>query len=133
MFSGTYIQESSWKNNTILHFATWNEQVHPIHDALLQSDSHPLETLVSIIIIIKLNGAELPCGTTIKVEASDPLYKLRKSKGTNDSCPPVEPVKAETPAEKDEDLDDFFASLDGDDDWEAEEWWTKGPHWVYIW
>lgn len=27
-----------------------------------------------------MNQAELPCGTAIKVEPSDPLYKLRKKK-----------------------------------------------------
>ena len=66
--------------------------------------------------IIKLNGAELPCGTAIKVEASDPLYKLRKTKDADQSCTPVEPEKSETSVEKDEDLDDFFASLDGEAD-----------------
>jgi hypothetical protein len=30
-----------------------------------------------------MNGAELPCGTPIKVEPSDPLYQLRKKKQTN--------------------------------------------------
>lgn len=60
----------------------------------------------------------MPCGTTIKVEASDPLYKLRKSKDADNRNTPVEPVIPDPPAEKDEeeDLDDFFASLDGDGD-----------------
>mmetsp|Transcript_13352 Transcript_13352/g.32097 ORF Transcript_13352/g.32097 Transcript_13352/m.32097 type:complete len:112 (+) Transcript_13352:1387-1722(+) len=30
----------------------------------------------------KMNGAELPCGTCIKVEPSDPMYQLRKKKET---------------------------------------------------
>jgi hypothetical protein len=30
-----------------------------------------------------MNGAELPCGTPIKVEPSDPLYQLRKKKQMN--------------------------------------------------
>jgi hypothetical protein len=30
-----------------------------------------------------MNGAELPCGTAIKVEPSDPLYQLRKKKQMN--------------------------------------------------
>ena len=58
----------------------------------------------------------MPCGTAIKVEASDPLYKLRKTKDADQCCTPVEPAKSEPPVEKDEDLDDFFASLDGDGD-----------------
>jgi hypothetical protein len=81
-----------------------------------------------------MNGAELPCGTALKVEPSDPLYKLRKKKRTenrygqataqeDDSVPakaeeepkPSEPKSPEEASEAknddDDDLDDFFASL----------------------
>jgi hypothetical protein len=82
----------------------------------------------------KMNGAELPCGTALKVEPSDPLYKLRK-KGkrpenwyepasaqeeyddpakAKDEPKPSEPKAPEASKAKDDDdddLDDFFASL----------------------
>ena len=88
-----------------------------------------------------MNGAELSCGTCIKVEPSDPMYQLRKKKevsnhygntGTTSQTPmPVEaPATKEVANEKstmgieegssskqengggdEDDLDDFFASL----------------------
>jgi hypothetical protein len=64
-----------------------------------------------------MNGAELPCGTTLKVEPSDPLYKLRKEKElSNHYGPASQSTSPSNDPEKGEDLDDFFASLDGDED-----------------
>jgi hypothetical protein len=81
----------------------------------------------------KMNGAELPCGTALKVEPSDPLYNLRKKKrtgkmygaasaqeedydpaNTEEEPKHSEPKAPEASAAKDDDdddLDDFFASL----------------------
>ncbi|KAL3935186.1 MAG: hypothetical protein SGBAC_009242 [Bacillariaceae sp.] len=54
-----------------------------------------------------MNGAELPCGTCIKVEPSDPTYQIKKKNQTpnyygnagagSQSAPPVEtkPVEVE--------------------------------------
>lgn len=71
---------------------------------------------------IKMNGAELPCGTALRVEPSDPLYKLRKSKEQNNSYGPASKstllLEAPEMEEKVEDLDDFFATLDGEDETE---------------
>jgi hypothetical protein len=81
-----------------------------------------------------MNGAELPCGTSINVESSDPLHQLRKKKQTNyygsasgiendPKAKSLEPVERETlkglkeddtkisSSKDDDDLDDFFASL----------------------
>jgi hypothetical protein len=62
-----------------------------------------------------MNGAELPCGTPITVEPSDPLYKLRKKREASNhygSTPTKDPQ--ETPvADNAEDLDGFFESLGG--------------------
>jgi hypothetical protein len=85
-----------------------------------------------------MNGAELACGTALKVEPSDPLYALRKKKQEASRYGPPEtiqedhegnftqkvedpktaesrlfeskPVWKENGGEED-DLDDFFASL----------------------
>jgi hypothetical protein len=66
-----------------------------------------------------MNGAELSCGTALKVEPSDPLYKLRRKKESDNHYGPGSqstlPTKVPEEAEKTEDLDDFFASLDDDD------------------
>ncbi len=61
-----------------------------------------------------MNGAELPCGTVIHVEASDPLHKLRRKEQANDRCGPVHEVQAPSKAVNgnEDDLEDFFASLD---------------------
>ena len=97
-----------------------------------------------------MNGAELPCGTPIQVQPSDPLYKLKKKQNKDDyygsasltqdnQTTPEETNEVvrdndvETPAEvtnvtenrpelpatdggpkegADDDLDDFFASLE---------------------
>lgn len=66
---------------------------------------------------IKMNGAELPCGTSIKVEASDPLHKLRKKKESDHHYGPVDALDTpvQTSQKNEEDLDDFFASLDDDE------------------
>lgn len=82
-----------------------------------------------------MNGAELSCGTAIKVERSDPLYQIRKKKQMNyygraseeeslekeqtqTKPASVEPSKStDAPNDMDnagddnDDLDDFFASL----------------------
>lgn len=82
-----------------------------------------------------MNGAELPCGSTLRVEPADPQYKQRqteskKSTECNDDVgyygpsfgASTEEVKRETAevnesnangdgGEKDDDLDDFFDSL----------------------
>lgn len=91
-----------------------------------------------------MNGAELPCGTAIKVEPSDPMYQLRKKKQMNyyggasqqgketeateeadvdgqklnarTSVDSGDPRKDREPKanEDDEDLDNFFGSLEKD-------------------
>jgi hypothetical protein len=79
-----------------------------------------------------MNGAELPCGTTMQVQPSDPLHKLKKKKKMDyygsaaettiqeAPLPPPPPEdktdtaakdQAKTAPEEDE-LDDFFASLE---------------------
>lgn len=82
-----------------------------------------------------MNGAELPCGTPIKVERSDPLYQIRKKKQMNyygraseeesiekeqaqTKPASVEPSKTtdisndmDNAGDDNDDLDDFFASL----------------------
>ena len=64
--------------------------------------------------MIKINGAELPCGTALKVEPSDPLYKIRKQKESPDSH--YGPVSQSAPiSETANDLDDFFSSIDKDE------------------
>jgi hypothetical protein len=86
-----------------------------------------------ILTFFQMNGAELPCGTTMQVQPSDPLYKLKKKKKMDyygsaaettieeaPLPPPPPPAdkkdvvpedEAKTAPEEDE-LDDFFASLE---------------------
>ena len=79
-----------------------------------------------------MNGAELPCGTTMQVQPSDPLHKLKKKKKMDYYGSAVETTIQETPppqpplpdkqdiaaedqtktAPEEDELDDFFASLE---------------------
>ena len=75
-----------------------------------------------------MNGAELPCGSTLKVQPSDPSYADNKSKAVSQYQPTrmtsakndpekvkaekVQPVATETNKDDtDSDLEDFFESL----------------------
>jgi hypothetical protein len=65
-----------------------------------------------------MNGAELPCGTAIMVQPSDPLYKLRRKREVDTHYGPVcahENTRTSM-ANNNADLDDFFESLDDMDD-----------------
>ena len=77
-----------------------------------------------------MNGAELPCGTAIKVEPSDPLYQLRKKKQLESTYGPASEINDQSvhsskahhtpnaPAsqnggkDEEDDLDGFFASVE---------------------
>eukprot|EP00934_Nitzschia_sp_Nitz4_P000930 Nitzschia sp. Nitz4//scaffold81_size91200//65458//66647//NITZ4_004995-RA/size91200-snap-gene-0.25-mRNA-1//1//CDS//3329558737//930//frame0 len=124
-----------------VHIYYSKQSGEPKGDALIvyngpeEGDRHLLiETVCS-----QMNNAELPCGTAIRVEASDPLYKVRKKsipgsyygpaskqnavthvqlhrqEETSQSFPGDSAVGMEEPlpstSPTNEDLDDFFDSL----------------------
>lgn len=71
----------------------------------------------------KMNGCELPCGTSIRVEPASTSYSESQHYGPTDSSPSKAPIAVKPSQDgnmdmdggKDgddgEDLDDFFASL----------------------
>lgn len=103
-----------------IHIYTRKDTGEPKGDALMvyELPAGADRKVLTEDVCSQLNAAEMPCGTAIKVEPSDPLYKLRKKRKDDNHYGPVSKDNHHRVAvgDDDKDIDDFFESLVEDKD-----------------